>query len=70
MSFVHIIKAYNEDGTRSVVVGHVEDRKQAIKLMNVLSRVEAAEDFINYEGPVLAKNYPIGHIINEESEDE
>lgn len=70
MSFVYIIKAYNDEGSSSVVVGHVVDRKEAINLMKTLSRVEAVEDFIDYEGPVLAENYPIGHIINEESPDE
>ena len=70
MPFVYLIKAYNDYGTRSIVVGHVEDRQKAIKLMQNISRIEAADDCINYEGPVLADRYPIGTIINEESEDE
>ena len=69
MSFVYIVKAYNVGGTHSVVVGHVENSSMSNRLLKSLERVDA-QDAIGIEGPVSAKNYPIGLIINEESPDE
>lgn len=69
MSFVYLIKAYNVKGDFSIVLGHAKTESEASGILENADRMDI-DASLGIEGPVLAKNYPIGHIINEESEDE
>lgn len=69
MSFVYTLKLTNEDGDKSIVVGHVATKQEADRIVKQADRIGVDCDLM-WEGPVLAKNYPIGHIIDEESDDE
>lgn len=69
MSFVYLIKAYTDAGDFSIVLGHAKSKSEASGILENAERIEIDAN-LGTEGPVLAKNYPIGHIINEESDDE
>ena len=69
MSFVYIIKAYTEAVDFSIVLGHAKSESEASGILENAERMEIDAN-LGIEGPVLANNYPIGHIINEESDDE
>ena len=69
MSFVYLVKAYTVKGDFSIVLGHAKTKSEASDILENSDRI-GIDASLGTEGPVLAKNYPIGHIINEESDNE
>ena len=69
MSFVYLIKAYNVKGDFSIVLSHLKTKSEVSGILENVDRMDI-EASLGIEGPVLADRYPIGTIINEESEDE
>ena len=69
MSFVYTLRVTNDDGDKSIVVGHVATKQEADRIVKQADRI-GVDCGLMWEGPVLARDYPIGKIINEEGEDE